>query len=242
MAALATAINDAGAGRVAAAGPAGAAVPGRRAFGAAGCAPPASLLAAGQTLFQEGDDTEDYFELLDGAVRLFRMTAEGRRVIVDFVLPGQRFGLNWGRRRLVGAEAILPSTLRQRRRSHLRSILGGDPELAGKLLAEREEDMDRWLDRSMRLLWKSTKQRLAWFLLDLGRRSGQLETAPARISLAMPRADIAEFLAMSTETVSRALAELRNDRLIRVPEPRTVMLLDLAGLEAVAEQDAAEAW
>lgn len=210
---------------------------------ASAAAPAAFLVRAGQCLFQQGDPTDSYYELVAGAVRLFRVTSQGRRVIVDFVLPGQVFGLNWGERRLVAAEAILSSSVRQHRRSHLRSRMEQDPRLADALLAEREEDMDRWLDRSMRLLWKSTRQRLAWFLLELARRTGGLETGgPVQVALVMPRIDIAEFLAMSAETVSRGLTELRSEGLIRMPDPRTIVVPDPAALAAVAEQDAAETW
>ncbi|NNG02938.1 MAG: helix-turn-helix domain-containing protein [Inquilinus sp.] len=89
-------------------------------------------------------------------------------------------------------------------------------------------------DRLLVLGRKSTEEKLAAFILEFCRPSGALSGLGREIHLPMRRSDIAEYLALTTESVSREFSRLKRDRIIAMPRPSRVVVLNRPALEAAA--------
>jgi CRP/FNR family nitrogen fixation transcriptional regulator len=180
-----------------------------------------------QEVFGDGESPDFVYRVVAGAVRSFRVLADGRRQIDDFFLPGDVFGIEMGSRRTSAAEAIGEATLVLAKRSTVAS----DQEQAARLWRQTMEQLRRAQDHVLTLGRRTATERVASFLIDLVER---LDTA-VEIDLPMSRQDMADYLGLTIETVSRTMTHLQARGLIRLAGCRRVRLLRPAALADLCE-------
>jgi len=150
---------------------------------------------------------------------------DGRRQIGSFYLPGDIFGLEVGDEHTFSAEAIIDSKVLVIRRSTLVALAARDNGVARRLWAMTAGELQRAQDHIM-LLIKTAQERVAGFLLEMSAR------APGgnEVDLPMSRQDIADYLGLTIETVSRTLTQLENAATIAVPSSRRIVLRNRGAL------------
>lgn len=191
----------------------------------------------GRTLFWEGDPADHVFQLVEGMVRLYRIMADGRRVIVGFMFAGELLGLSFQDRYLYAAEAITDVSVRRVTTPGFRAEVDRSPELRPKLLARLQDEMCAAQDQMLLLLHHSADQRVAAFLLMVGRKTlGELSRG-SLIKLDLTRADIADYLSLTIETVSRCISRLRNSGVIALDGPVRLTILKPTSLKEVAGEE-----
>lgn len=181
--------------------------------------------AAKETIFLEGDRTGSFFNITSGAVRLYRLFRDGRRQVIGFMLPGDFLGLDLGERRGFCAEAVEPSTVCRFSKPHFTALVADKPHLLQKLHRRAGRQISLAHDHMMALGQRSAKERIAWFLLSLRDRQKSSSSTGAIVKLAMSRQDIADFLGLTIETVSRTLTLLARENAIAIL-PKSVRLID----------------
>ncbi|UHC17588.1 helix-turn-helix domain-containing protein [Methylobacterium currus] len=182
---------------------------------------------AEEEIYAEGDRVVHFYKVVSGAVRTYRLLSDGRRQIDGFHLPGDIFGLEAGAERRTGADALVDTTLVAHRRSDRAALTGEAGALAHEVAAAMLRALERAQDHMLLLGRKSAKERVASFLLGLARRSGTEGT----IALPMSRADIADHLGLTIESVSRSFTQLEREGVIALANHRrAVEVQDRAAL------------
>lgn len=194
----------------------------------------------GQTIVIEGDPITHYFRIVSGTVRLYKAIADGRRQVIDFLDAGSCFGLTGLAHHSYTAEAVSPVTLIRYPRQALEAAIDTDPELARGLIRLACLELGRAQTQMLLLGRKSADEKIASFLLGLAERAGDEHRPAHLVHLPMSRQDMADYLGLTIETVSRTLSRFRRDGLIGLPGRQEIVLRQLARLEALADGEGAE--
>jgi CRP/FNR family nitrogen fixation transcriptional regulator len=187
----------------------------------------ARRFARDQEIFGEGDSAELVYKVVSGAVRSFRVLADGRRQIGEFHLPGDVFGVELDTERRSAAEAVGETVLVAARRS----ALAADPAQGPKLWRHALRALERSQDHVLTLGRRSASERVASFLVALAERTGGGD----EVQLPMSRQDIADYLGLTIETVSRTLTQLQGAGLISLSGCRGVRLVRRSSLEELCQ-------
>ncbi len=194
-----------------------------------------SDLDVGQAVFFEGDDARNLFVLISGALKLYKLLPDGRRQITGFLYAGDFLGLAFNDVYQYTAEALGPSRLCRLPRARIEALLDDLPRLASRLLNLASTELAAAQAQMLLLGRKTAQERLASFLLHLTQRAGaRIDARDDMIHLPMSRADIADFLGLTVETVSRSFSKLKSSRLIALREGGQVQIRDPKGLAAIA--------
>jgi CRP/FNR family nitrogen fixation transcriptional regulator len=185
--------------------------------------------AADRQIYAEGDEARSFYKVVSGVVRTCRFLSDGRRQIDEFHMEGDIFGFEAGNDHRLSAEAVSACTVIAYRRRGLETMVGDDDRLRRWFFCHVMESLARAREHSLLLGRGSAAQKIAAFLLDLAER----EASSTAIDLAMSRQDIADYLGLTIETVSRTLSHLERDGTIGLPTARRVLLKDRRGLEAL---------
>ncbi len=180
-------------------------------------------------IFAEGEGAGYVYRLVSGVVRVSKLLPDGRRQISAFHLPGDMFGFEIDDIHHTSAEAVVPVKVVAYK---WQSLLGASAS-SGFLYELLNRTMIGWRQTQNHLLLlgcKNARERLAAFLLEMARRSG----SQSMLQLAMPRHDIADYLGLTLETVSRMFAELKEAGIIELQSARRVSVPDMSKLEAMA--------
>lgn len=180
-----------------------------------------------EEVFGEGEAAEYVYRVVSGAVRTIRFSGDGRRQILNFYLPGDIFGLEAGKHHTLSAEAVADCDLALVRRSLIDTAAKQDTAAAQAVIAMMQRQLQNAQEHALVLGRKSAGERVAAFLLKLADRV----TAQCEIDLPMSRADIADYLALTIETVSRAFTQMERDHTIALPSSRHVVVRDRSALE-----------
>jgi CRP-like cAMP-binding protein len=185
-----------------------------------------------QPIYRYNDPAQYWFRIVAGAARKTALSGDGRRHIVDFLLPGDFFGFCASSAHHFCVEAIVAGSLVDRypRRSAER-LADSDPQAARRIRQAAFESITRLQRHTLILAGSSALEKVGAFLLEMANRTGAEETR--WISLPMSRSDIADYLAMAVETVSRTLTVLRARRAIAYRDARRVQICDREVLERV---------
>jgi len=178
--------------------------------------------ARNEEVFVEEEEADFVYKVISGAVRAVRILSDGRRQISAFHLPGDVFGLECGEHHRHSAEAIADSEIALVRRSVVEKAAQADGMVARKLWRETSGDLQRMQDHMLRLGRETAVERVASFLFELSNRC----ESDGAVALPMGRLDIADYLGLTIETVSRTLTQLERDRAISIPNARCVVLHD----------------
>ena len=193
--------------------------PARSSFGAMDLMGSQMTFGPNEEIFGENEPAEYVYKVTKGAVRTYKILSDGRRQIGGFYLPGDVFGLEIGKEHQFSAEAISDAAVLVIRRSAVISLAERDCEAARELWTFTGRELHRVQDHMM-LLVKSAQQRVACFLLEMAER---LATTDA-LELPMSRQDIADYLGLTIETVSRTMSQLVCDHAIGLPTSRRIVL------------------
>jgi CRP/FNR family transcriptional regulator, nitrogen fixation regulation protein len=185
-----------------------------------------------QSIHRYNDPAQYWFRIVAGAARKISLSGGGRRHIVDFLLPGDFFGFCDSSEHHFCVETIVAGSLVARfpRRSAER-LADSDPQVARHIRQAAFESITRLQRHTLILAGRSALEKVGAFLLEMANRAGVEQTR--WVLLPMSRSDIADYLAMAVETVSRTLTELRARRAIAYRDARRVQICDRGVLERV---------
>ncbi|GBD41820.1 Transcriptional activatory protein AadR [bacterium HR39] len=189
-------------------------------------------LEPGEPLFHEGDPAHSVFTLTGGHLRLSRLLADGRRQVTGFLLPGDFLGLAFRDTYVATAEALDAAVLCTFPRTAFEDFLARHPRFEHELLARARSELAAAQEQMLVLGRKTARERLATFLVQLARRHGT--GGRAVLHLPMGRADIADYLGLTVETVSRTFSAFRREGLVRLEGRSTVHIPSLPRLAAEA--------
>src|SRR6516225_5729284 len=178
-------------------------------------------------IFGEDEPAEYFYQVVSGAVRMSKLLSDGRRQIGAFHLPGDVFGLEAGQKHRFGAEAIATSIVRVAKRSAIIALAARDHDLANELWTRTANRLQLAQDHMLLLGRKNAEERVASFLLQMADRAAAERT----LDLPMSRQDIADYLGLTIETVSRTLTQLEGKAAIELPSSRRVRLCNRAALQ-----------
>ena len=193
-------------------------------------------LKPGAYLFYEGDDMEFLYQVTSGVLRLTRLLADGRRQVIAFGYPGDIIGFSSNGIHHTDCKALTDVRLQPFRRSALERG-EGDRILHAAFLQAALREISSMQDHFMVLGRKSASEKLASFLCMLDERVWADLGAYRSVTLPMNRADIADFLALTTETVSRTFTQLRKSKIIAVNNNHTVIIQRPTALKGLARGD-----
>jgi CRP/FNR family nitrogen fixation transcriptional regulator len=176
-------------------------------------------------IYGENEPAEYLYKLVSGSVRTSKMLNDGRRQIGAFYLPGDTFGLEVGSEHALAAEAITDAKVIVVKRSAVEALAARDSEVARQLRAVTGRELQRMQHHTL-LLIRSAKERVAGFLLEMAARV----KCNDEIELPMSRQDIADYLGLTIETVSRTLRVLENSAAIALPNSRRIVLRNHSAL------------
>ena len=187
----------------------------------------------GQTIFSEGDETTGLFVVVDGRVKIYKVSSEGKEQILHIFEAGQSFGevtVFAGQQLPANAQTLAKSRLLLFPRSAIVDLVTANPSLALNLLAIMSKKLRQFAVQIENLSLKEIPARLASYLIYLAEKQGSADA----ITLNVSKGQLASLLGTIPETLSRIFAKLSGQNLIRVEGPR-ISLLDRQGLEDLAE-------
>jgi CRP/FNR family nitrogen fixation transcriptional regulator len=179
-------------------------------------------------IFAEGEASGYVYKVVSGVVRVSQLLPDGRRQISAFHLPGDMFGFEADDLHHASAEAIVPTKVVAFKWQSVLST-GASASFVRELLNRTMIGLRQTQEHLLLLGRKNALERLAAFLLQMAGRTGS-----NILDLAMPRHDIADYLGLTLETVSRMFAELKEIGTIKLESARRVHLLDAAKLKSMA--------
>ena len=170
-------------------------------------------------IFGDNELADYLYKVVSGSVRTYKILSDGRRQIGGFYMPGDIFGLEFADEHTLSAEAITDTKVLVVKRSAITALAGRDASVARQLFRLTGRELHRVQDRIL-LLIKSAQERVASFLLEMSERV----SGASAIELPMSRQDIADYLGLTIETVSRTLTSLEDSAAIEVPTSRRIVL------------------
>lgn len=194
--------------------------------------------APGQTLVHEGDAADQLFNITSGSVRVYKLLADGRRQITGFLFAGDFLGLAAGDRHAFTAEAIEPSTACRFRRTEYQALVRETPDLERALFDRARHELAAAQNQMLLLGRKTAQERIASFLLDLPSHDPLREAPDGIVRLPMTRTEIADYLGLTIETVSRVLTKLKTAGVVRLLSLNELRIERPERLRAIAEGEA----
>lgn len=198
-----------------------------------------TTFARRETVFLEDDPADCFYEITSGMICVFMAMADGRRQIIRFATTGDIVGLTLLKRYEMSAETITRTTALRVHPSGLHEKFSTAPRLAENLLGYVNAELTEAHQHLLMIGRKTATERVATFLWTIAERCRLAGRRESHIPLAMSRADIADFLGLTTETVSRAITQMRQNGLITCVGAGRVILKDAASLQELALGEAA---
>ena len=188
----------------------------------------------GAPLIREGDPARHVFNITSGSVRVYKLLADGRRQITGFLFAGDFLGLATGDTYVFSAEAIEPATACRFGKADYRALIRETPALEAALLDRANHELAAAQNQMLLLGRKTAAERLATFLLDLPALDPSRASAADEVRLPMTRSEIADYLGLTIETVSRVLTQLKTSGVIRLISLTELRIERPARLRAMA--------
>lgn len=188
-------------------------------------------------VFREGDQRWALYEVVDGLLIGYRVFADGHRKVVFFALPGDVVGFGHGPTYQHDCEAIVDSRVRTIPMGGLATAVGRWPGLHERLLDLITRQLAGMHEHSMLIGRKTAGEKIAGFLVELSRRADRRGDGPIEMVLPMRRHDIADFLGITVETVSRTITKLKILGIAEVPRLGVLTILDMQRLQSLADGD-----
>jgi CRP/FNR family transcriptional regulator len=188
---------------------------------------------AGETVFAQEEMTTSFYNLLEGVMRLYKLLPDGRRQIIGFALPGDFLGLSTSVRHNFSADAIGPVGLCQFSISAFARFSEDRPDLLRRINELAVRELKQAQDHMVLLGRRSAEEKVATFLIGWRDRLVQVTGPSQTVPLPMSRHDIADYLGLTIETVSRTFTKFERDGVIAIMSG-SVRLLDPKRAESLA--------
>jgi CRP/FNR family transcriptional regulator len=190
--------------------------------------------APGECFIAEGEPANCFFNVTAGSAKLFKLLPDGRRQITGFVGAGHFLGLAVSDTYAFGAEAIEHMRFCRFSRARLRTLLDDFPLMEKRLLEVAANELVAAQEQMLLLGRKTARERLASFLVMQSRQGMPSGQSRQRFRLPMTRSDIADYLGLTIETVSRTLTRLRAEGMIAIMSQSELAIRDAVALEGLA--------
>jgi CRP/FNR family nitrogen fixation transcriptional regulator len=184
----------------------------------------------GREIFAEGSDADTFYKVVSGVARVCKFLSDGRRQIEAFHIVDEIFGFELGAERILSAEAVSDCTLISYRRHNIEQIAQRNELVSHQLLLLAMHNLAQAQDHSLLLGRRGAAEKVAGFILGWGRRCQTEEM----VHLAMSRQDMADYLGLTIETVSRSLSQFERDGVIALASTRQIRVLNADALEDLA--------
>lgn len=184
--------------------------------------------AKGEEIFGQDEDADFLYAVIKGAVRTTRLQSDGRRQIGDFYYAGDLLGLETSKVHRFSAEALADCTLLAVKRTNLRAF-NGDGVLDHAIWEATRRELERAQEHLCLLGRKTACEKVARFLLDIAERESGDDVA-----LPMGRQDMADYLGLTIETVSRMVTQLQSARVVSFTGSRRFRVMGRQALERLA--------
>lgn len=185
------------------------------------------------TIYSKGDSARFCYRVIDGAVTLSRVLADGHRQVVDICLPGDSFGLETTETYSATAEAAVDTMLLRCPRACIAHLSDEQPEARRALMLKLSRGLCAAQDHLVMLGHQGAKERVATYLLRLAEaKKGEGELT---LDLPVGRQDLGDYLGLTIETTCRSLSDLKAAHIISTPNRHQIVVHDLRALRAVAE-------
>jgi CRP/FNR family transcriptional regulator len=192
------------------------------------------IVAAKEHVFCEGDPATHVYRVEAGHICIYRMLPDGRRQVINFACPGDFVGLGSLGTHATSAQASTRTRLRSFPMTHLQECAAQDARLGLKLYEAVAEELTAARDLLMTVCHRTASERLAAFLLALSRRNRRRGESELELVLPMTRADIADLLGLTIETISRTFTKFRVEGLIDLEQCILVTIRNSQALELAA--------
>jgi CRP/FNR family nitrogen fixation transcriptional regulator len=184
----------------------------------------------GREIFAEGEETEMFYKVVSGVVRVCKFLNDGRRQIEAFHIAGDIFGFELSAAHILSAEAVSDCTLVSYRRRNVEMLAQKNHAVTQHLFEVAMQSLAQAQSHSLLLGRRGAAEKVAGFLLTWAAHSADHST----IHLAMTRQDIADYLGLTIESVSRSLSQLERDGVIALSSVREVQIKNIDALEDLA--------
>lgn len=191
-------------------------------------------LGSGEALCWEGATAGHVYNVTQGVLRLSKLLPDGRRQITGFAFPGDFLGITMDDEHPFTVEAVAPTELCRFSRARFDAFVEEHPHMERRLYTAAARELSAAREQLVLLGRKTAAERLATFIVEMVGHTPQIEGQAPRALLPMSRSDIADYLGLRIETVSRELGALKAARLVRMMGIHELLILDLASLESLA--------
>ena len=184
-----------------------------------------------EEIFGEDEPAEYVYQVIQGAVRTYKLLSDGRRQIGSFHLKGDVFGLEYGAKHRATAEALCATEVRLIQRRALENVAKVDVQVSRILWNVTSGELRHAEDHMLLLGCKTAMERVAAFLLEMDSRL----KAASMVALPMCRRDIGDYLGLTLETVSRALSQLHEQGVLDFSGARQIVIKNRQRLRDISE-------
>ncbi len=191
-------------------------------------------VSAHEQLYVEGEMHARLYLVMSGVIGSYKLLADGRRQICSFAYPGDILGTECTERHLNNAEALSPSVVRSIASSEIDKLIMNEPGFGQTLLRITAMELAHTREQLLALGRKTAAEKLITFLLDIARRNSVPGCSEVQFDLPLRRCDIADYLGLTVETVSRNFTRLKVSGVIRLLSRNKVLIEDVTLLYAMA--------
>jgi CRP/FNR family transcriptional regulator, anaerobic regulatory protein len=177
-------------------------------------------------LFEQDTSANHIWVLVEGVVRLTRILSDGRRQILGFGLPGNLVGFQTGDRYSFSVEAVTPTKACRFLRASFFDLAKKRPLLIQKFLELLTQELNIAQEQITILGYRSAEKRVVSFLLNLRDRWVRIVGSEKITPMPMTRRDIADYLGLRMETVSRTISRMSREMLIEIGSGHVHILND----------------
>lgn len=195
---------------------------------------------AHHAVFRDGDIADHYYNITSGIVKLVKTLADGHQHIVGLLYPPDFMGQSLKKNHTYAAESATDVELCAYPRAPFELYLKSHPELERQIFQMTIRELDLCRDWTLLLGRKCSYERVAGFLLMMARRVPLKTTGPhpesdVHFELPFTRAEMADYLGLTLETVSRQFSQLKKKQVIDLPSSRDIIIPDIELLSVVAQ-------
>jgi|TARA_B100002003_G_scaffold19151_1_gene15859 CRP/FNR family transcriptional regulator len=184
------------------------------------------IISRNKTVFMQGEQTSNFYNIKRGSLKIYKLSSDGRKQIVGFLFPGDFVGMSPEENYSYNAETLEETTLCTFSRMVLENFFVQHPHVERKILNIVNHELSVAQDQIFLLGKYTAKERLLQFFLNLSKQRNKLGWVDNPLRLSMSRSDIANYLGLTIETISRAITELKTERLIRMIGTQNIFLQD----------------
>jgi CRP/FNR family transcriptional regulator len=190
-------------------------------------------MEAKSTFIHQGEEADSVFSVTEGTVRLYKLLSDGRRQVIGFAMPGDFLGLALHNRYGFSADAVDDVELCRFDRKQFDALVTAKPHFLRRLHEFATHELVIAQEQMTLIGRRSAEERIAAFLVAMRERWARIRGGSVTIQLPMQRIDMADFLGLTIETVSRTLTKLAREKVILIV-PEAVRVLDNDRLMRIA--------